>query len=361
VTSYAIGIEDEVMLLDPITLALAHVATQVTGMVEDDPRFKLELPTSQLEIVTPPSATVRAAAAALLDARQTLAAAAKGDVSFAGAGVHPLSPGIGQLNHGSRYDPIIHEYGCVAERQLVCALQVHVALGSSDRALAVYNAARSFLPLLAALAANAPFYEGVDTGLASVRPKLAELLPRQGIPPAIESWDSFLGTLTWGSVSGAFPDPARWWWELRMHPGFGTLEFRVPDAQSTVSDVAAVAATTQALVAWLCARHEAGETLEIDPTWKIEQNRWSACRHGVEGEMADLRTGRRRPTRERLEDLFDTLQPIASALGGNAELDHARQLAQVNGAMKQRRIARDSGVSAVPRWLHARFLDTANG
>src|SRR5207302_2169626 len=114
-------------------------------------------------------------------------------------------------------------------------------------------------------------------------------------PPAIESWDGYLEALAWGAASGAFPDPATWWWELRLHPGFGTLEFRVPDAQSTVDDAAAIAAVAQTLVAWLGARHDAGEELTVDPAWRIEENRWSACRAGIEGEMADLQSGRRRP------------------------------------------------------------------
>jgi glutamate---cysteine ligase / carboxylate-amine ligase len=277
-------------------------------------------------------------------------------VSFAAAGAHPFSAGVGALNHGSRYEPIIRKYGCVAQRQLVCALQVHISVGDSERALAVYNAARSYLPYLAALAASAPFYEGTDTGLASVRPKLAALLPRQGVPPSINSWECYLDTLSWGAASGTFPDPATWWWELRLHPGFGTLEFRVPDGQSNVGDMAAIAAVAQALVAWLGAQHDAGERLRADPTWKIEENRWSACRDGVGGEMADLQTGRQRSTRACLLDLFDALEPPARALAMEPELDRARRLAEVNGAIAQRRVARQGGARAVARWLAERFL-----
>jgi carboxylate-amine ligase len=360
-SAFQIGIEDEVMLLEPGALELAHRAPEILALVADDPRFKLELPASQLEVLTPPTAAVPAAATALLTARHALVAAASGEVSFAAAGAHPFSSGRGMLNRGPRYDPIIREYGCVAERELVCALQVHVSVGDADRALAVYNAARSYLPQLAALAANAPFYEAVDTGLASVRPKIAGLLPRQGVPPAIASWQSYAETLAWGRASGAFPDTARWWWELRLHPRFGTLEFRVADGQSTTADAAAIVAVTQALVAWLAARHEAGEQLSVDPSWRIDENRWSACRDGVEGEMVDLRTGRRLPTRESLAELFDALQPVAKGLGAEAELAHARRLSEVNGAIAQRRVARNDGTHAVARWLADRFLHPSRG
>ena len=115
----------------------------------------------------------------------------------------------------------------------------------------MYNAARAYLPWLAALAANAPFYEGQDTGLASVRAKIGELLPRQGVPPAFESWEEYAGALAWGARTGAFPGASSWWYELRLHPGFGTLELRVPDAQRTVGDATAIIAVAQALLAWL--------------------------------------------------------------------------------------------------------------
>src|SRR5213075_2861884 len=134
-------------------------------------------------------------------------------------------------------------------------LQVHVAPGDAERTLAVYNALRGHLPELAALAANAPFHAGRDTGFASVRPLIGGLLPRQGVPPAIPSWEAFAETLRWGRVAGAVPEPRRWWWELRPHLAFGTLELRVPDAQTTVADAAAVAAFVHALVARLGERH----------------------------------------------------------------------------------------------------------
>jgi carboxylate-amine ligase len=353
---YTVGLEDEVMLLDPETLHLVPRAKQVLAYVGEDPRFKLEFPASQLEILTSPVADVPAAAAALLQGRRDLLRAADGRVRFAAAGFHPFSPALGELNDTQRYAHARSEYGSVAARQLVCALQVHVSVGSADRALAVYNALRAHLPALAALAANAPFYEGGDTGFASVRPKIGELLPRQGVPPAIESWESYADALRWGVAAGVLPDQSAWWWELRLHPAFGTLELRVPDGQTTVADAAAVATVAQALVAWLGGRHDAGEDLAPAPSWRIEENRWSACRHGVEGAMADLRTGARRPTREVLRTLLDTLAPIAAELGGAAQLDRARDLVEVNGAMAQRGIAASGGMPGLGEWLAARFV-----
>ena len=358
---YLVGLEDELMLMDPGSLELVDRAEEVLGLLPGDTQFKPELPASQVEIVVPPHPTAKAAAAALLDARRTLAAAVDRLVRPAAAGVHPFSPGLGELNPGERYVGIAQAYGCVARRELVSALQVHVSVSDADRTLAIYNAARSYLPLLAALAANAPFYEGKDSGFASVRPLIATLLPRQGVPPAFETFSDYAQALAWGSSSGAFDDPAMWWWELRIHGGFGTLEFRVPDAQSTVGHAAAIAAVIQALVAWLSRRHDDGEELPVHPRWMIEQNRWSACRDGVEGSMVDLNTGVRHPTRALLEALLADLDQVSAGLQSNTELAAAARMAETNGAMAQRSAAEAGGARAVAQWLTQCFLDCPGG
>lgn len=354
---YTVGLEEEIMLLDPETLELAPRALELLARLDGDPRFKPELPASQIEIVSDPHADLLEAVRELEAGRRELAAQLEGEVRLASAGVSPLGSGIGELNQLKRYERTLREYAPVAHRQLVCAFQVHISLGDAERALAVYNAARSYLPLLAALAANGAFYEGRDTGLASIRPKLGELLPRQGVPPALESWEEYAAALRFGAETGTFADPGSWWWELRPHPRFGTLEFRVPDSQATIADGAAIAAVTQALVVWLAERHRAGEELPVAATWRIEENRWSACRHGVEGWAVDLASGACRPMRELLGELLQTLAATADRLGTSAELKHAAELVEVNGAVRQRRAAEQGGAPSVARWLTDGFLD----
>src|SRR3954467_13359431 len=112
---------------------------------------------------------------------------------------------------------------------------------------------------------------------------------------AIARWEALADAFAGGPASGTFPDPGQWWWEARLHPLHGTVEVRVPDAQATVAESAAIAAVVHALVAWLAARHDAGEDLGASDTWRIGENRWSACRHGVDGPWADARTGAARP------------------------------------------------------------------
>jgi carboxylate-amine ligase len=352
-----LGLEEELMLLDPDTLALAPVGSAVIAELGGDPRFKLELPASQVEIVTTPVSDVPSAAAQLADGRRTLLERAGHLARPAAAGAHPFSPAHGELTDDPRYGRTVEQFGAIAHRQLVCALQVHVAVGGAERTLAVYNALRSHLPELAALAAAAPFYEGKDTGLASIRPKISDQLTRQGVPPEIESWEAFAADLRWGAASGLMAEHAGWWWELRPHPAWGTLELRVPDSQASVADAAAVAAVAQGLVALLVDRLERGEELPSYPRWRLQENRWLACRDGVEGTLADPDTGEQRPTRERLGELVDRLEPVAERLGSSDELSHARRLAERNGAMRQREIGAEQGPKGVASWLADRFTD----
>ncbi|HEU4974404.1 MAG TPA: YbdK family carboxylate-amine ligase [Baekduia sp.] len=351
-----VGVEEELMILDAATLDLAPRVDEVLAAVGGDARFKREMPAAQVEIAGPVCATVGEAAAALRAARADLVAAVDGAVRFAGAGVHPFAAPHGELNPGERYAAMLAEYGAIARRQLVFGLHVHVAVSGADRALAVFNALRGHLPALAALGASAPFYAGRDTGLASVRPKICDLLPRQGVPPAMPTWEALAEALAWGRASGRFPDPAQWWWEARLHPLHGTVEVRVPDAQATVGDVAAIAAVVHALVATLAERHDAGEALGAPACWRIAENRWSACRHGVEGDWADPETGRRRPMRDHLEALLDELTPAADRLGCADELAAARDLVRHPRARHAREIAERQGTGAWAVELADRFL-----
>jgi carboxylate-amine ligase len=150
----------------------------------------------------------------------------------------------------------------------------------------------------------------------------------------IPSWEAFAEMLSW------LADPRQWWWELRPHPTFGTLELRVPDAQTTVAEAAAVASFAYALVTWLAERFAAGEALGAPDTWRIAENRWVACRAGLDGEFADLLTGERRPVREVLRERMEQV-------GCDVPLER-------NGAIRQREV----GLERAAGWLADRFLSS---
>lgn len=331
-----VGVEEELMLLDPTTLDLAPVAPVVLERLDGDARFKAELPAAQLEIALDPVAHAGDVGPALAAARAALVQAAGDLARPAGGGAHPFAAPLGALSPGDRYAALACEYGPVLRAQLVFGLHVHVAIGDAGRALSVYNTVREYLPALAALGAAAPFYAGRDTGLASVRPKLGDLLPRQGVPPALRSWVEYAEALRRGAPRApAFAD-AQWWWEARLHPVHGTLEIRVPDTQATAADTAAVAAVVHALVATLADRHDAGALPEPAAPWVIAENRWSACRHGVEGDWLDAAGRRTVPMRERLHALLDELGPAAQRLGGGARFERARDLVERPRARRAR-------------------------
>jgi glutamate---cysteine ligase / carboxylate-amine ligase len=332
-----VGIEEELMVLDPETLDLAPRAPEVVGLLAGDPRFKLELPAAQLEIVTAPHATVAGAAAELAGARSALEEAIAGTLRIAGSGLHPFASARGPLNPGPHYDATRREHASVASRQLVFGLHVHVAVAGADRALAVHNALRSYLPLLAAFSANAPFHDGIDSGLATLRPRINNLMPRQGIPPVLASWDEYAAALR------RVKDVRRWWWELRLHPSLGTVEVRAPDAQITVADTAAVAAAVHAVVTGLAARLDAGEPLALAETWRIEEDRWSAGRHGLDGDLCDLERDVRRPARELADEAFGP--EIAATAPGGAE--------------RQRAVAAEHGLRGLVAHLADAFVSRA--
>jgi carboxylate-amine ligase len=347
-----VGIEEELMVLDPPTLNLTPRAPDVLALVDGDARFQPELPAAQLEIVGAPAATVDVAAAELAIARADLARAARGIARFAGGGAHPFAAARGVLSDGERYDQLLTEFGSVLRRQLVFGLHVHVAVSGAERTLAVYNAVREYLPALAALGAGAPFYEGRDTGLASVRPKICDLLPRQGIPPVITSWEEYAQALAWGGRTGPFAE-RRWWWEARINPVVGTIEVRVADAQATIADTAALASVVHALIATLAARHDAGELrAEPAPTWRIAENRWSACRAGVEGSWVDAQSGTLTTMREYLYELLEQLEPAARQIACAEQIAAARDLIDRPRAAS----ARELGAGRHALALAERFL-----
>jgi carboxylate-amine ligase len=316
-----VGLEEELLLVDP-TSGLPVDAAGVLGTV-GDPRIKQELPACQVEIATSVHKDPADAVRELRQCRLLLAAACGDGVTPIAAPVHPLIDGPVALARTARAVELSGRYREIVGRQLVSSLQIHLAFGDADRTLGVYHALRNLLPELAALAGAAPFIGGRDTGLCSVRPVIAAELPRQGVPPVIASWDEFASDLSWAVRGGALTDASEWWWELRPHLRFGTLELRVLDVQATTERSSALVRFVSALAARLTELYHLGELASPASSWRIAENRWAALRDGVEGELLDLRTGVSRSTRRCLHDLIDAAERYAP--GG---LDDVRALVE---------------------------------
>jgi carboxylate-amine ligase len=316
-----VGFEEELLLVHRESWLPADASATVAGI--GDFRVKQELPACQLEIATSVHEDVAGAIEELRSCRALLAAACDPDLAAIAAPVHPLVDGPTALSPTKRAAALGARYREVIGRQLVSSLQVHLAFGEADCTLGVYHALRDLLPELAALAGAAPFAAGRDTGLCSVRPVIASLLPRQGVPPIITSWEQYAEDLAWLACNGAGADASEWWWELRPHVRYGTLELRVLDVQATVDRTSAIARFVHALGAGLAELHQLGELPPPAPSWRIAENRWAALRDGVGGELLDLRTGESRPTRRVLHDLIDFAEPFAPG-----DLDDTRALVE---------------------------------
>lgn len=355
-----IGVEEELFLVDVVTGLPVWRGPEVIAALSAG-RFHAELPAAQVEHATAPCADLAALRAELTAGRAALHGAARAlDAGLLSAGLHPTAARIAHAPADPHYQGLLAEYAWPARAQMLSALQVHVAVGPVAVTVAVHDALRSYLPAIAALAANAPFMSGEDTGLASARPLVAGLLPRQGIPPALGSWECYRALLDWYEHGGATGGERQLWWEVRLRPDFGTLEVRVADAQLTLADATAVAVVVAALGTWLASRARDGEPLPVHASERIQENRWRALRDGTAGTLLDLETGAPQPTAALVHELLDTLSPAAAALGGEAELVHAHWLVANGGAARQRALAERCGIAGLAAALAEQVGDDVN-
>jgi carboxylate-amine ligase len=344
-----IGIEEELILVDPESLEPIEAIELVLGAAPD-PRVTAEFRAAQVELVTSAGVTVAELRAELAAARGRMIDALAGRVRLMGAGTHPSSTGPAQITDRPRYRQIAAELPWVLRRGLPSGLHVHVGLGDADEALAVYNAARAYLPELAALSANSPFFEGSDAQLASTRLKLVEDHPRSGIPPVFASWRELASFVSWGSEGGTSPTSRTCGGNLRLRPDLGTIEFRIADSQySPITPPRWRRASKPRLRA--APPRALGRRLPTYATHVLNENRWRAVRDGLDGELADLATGERAPARARIAALLLELEPYADELGCSDELELAWPMLVRNGARRQRAIASTRGLDGLLAWL----------
>jgi carboxylate-amine ligase len=318
-------------------------------------RIKAELLQSVVEVATHVAASVGEAIEDARGLRETLrdAAAERGAV-IAGAGTHPFSRWEHQdVTEAERYRDLMTEMRWVAEREVIFGLHVHVGIPGADEAIAVANGLRTWLPELLALSANSPFWLGRDTGLASTRTKIFETFPRSGLPPAFASFEEFELLVERAISTGSFPDYTYIWWDLRPHPKLGTIEIRIPDAQTRLESVAGLVALVQSLAATLADDFERGQRPPVEPVTLINENKWRAARDGLNGKLIDLERDEERSAREAVLALVARAEPAAARLGCREELGEVERLVdRGTGADEQRQVYEEAGsLLAVAQWL----------
>ena len=319
---------------------------------------------SALELATVPHATIADATAELCELRIGLAAVLEPlGMRAAVAGTHPFTLWEDiEVSPGARYQFLYSSMRELARREPTFGLHVHVAVPNPEQAVRAYNRMRAHLPMLLALSGNSPFWQGRDTGLASMRTPLFQAFPRVGIPRMFRSYADYVESIDLLLRCDAFPEPTFLWWDVRLQPRFGTLEVRVMDAQTRVADTAALTAFVQCLVHLEALEGYASHMLVSRPE-VLEENRFIAARDGMEARFVDPETERRRPAREWLGELLDACAPHAADLGCTDELESIRALSAATGAARQRsRAGRGSAPQLGPpdaraaRRLHRRAV-----
>ena len=360
VAPYTVGVEEEVMLVDPtrrwalaqrIEDALAVLAPELAGYVS------AETHQAAIEIRGDPQATVGAAIRQLRRLRGGLSRAlAAIDLSAAAAGTHPLAIWTEtEVTPSSRYQLIHRTMRDLTTREPTFALHVHIAVPNPDSAIELYNRLRVHLPMLLALSGNSPFWRGRDAGFVSTRTILFQAFPRTGMPRRYDSYGEWAEAVDLQIRSGALPESTFLWWDVRPQPKFGTIEVRVMDAQSNVADTATLVALVQSI-----ARLELEEGYVDDHMIRAEEalaeNRFIAARDGVDAQLIDPTTASMRSSRTLLAELIDASRPHAEALGCRDELERAAALADEPGAARQRRYPpREDALVALVSELAAGF------
>jgi carboxylate-amine ligase len=346
-----VGAEEEFLLVEADGAALACVGPELLSALAPDERFTYELRQAQIEALTPVCRTVPEIERRLRKARSSLALATAAVARPLAVPVNPSSSGPGPATVNSRYLQILSDAPWARQAYLACGMHVHVGVRDADRAVAVHDALRSYVPLLGALAANSPIYDGADACVASARQQVKQLMPRFGIPPSFGSWRRYEQFLRWGATDGVIPDFSYLWYDLRLNVRHGTIEVRVFDVQTDITYATSLIALTQALVSWLLARHDDGERLPTHDHHRIQEALWLAARDGAGGALPDLDTGILVPVEDQLGELLPRLQPHADALGSTVQLDRIRNVQQQPGHERQRHIHALNGVPGLIDWL----------
>ena len=341
-TPWTLGLEEEVMLLDPHDWALASRIDDVlpTLPAEIAEHAAAETHGSALELFTGPHLTAAGAAAQLAELRGGLESSLDGlGLRAAVAGTHPFAQWSDvEVSPGARYQSIYDSMRELARREPTFALHVHVAVPGEEAAVRALRGMRVHVPLLLALAANSPFWQGRDTGLAAARVPIFGTFPRVGIPRPFDDYADYVEAIDVLLRSGAFPEPTFLWWDVRLQPKFGTLEVRIMDAQTRAADNAALAALVQCLVRLEATEGFADPEIACRPE-VLEENRFLATRDGTRAEFIDPGHNGRRPVHDILDEVIAACAPHAAALGCEAELALVPGLGDEPGDHRQRLIA----------------------
>ncbi len=327
---FTLGIEEEFQLVSRDSGELCSCAQGILdkGTPIFEEQIKPEMLQSTIEYVSSVLPDINAARIELYSSRAILARlVAQEGLALVSAGTHPSASWRGQeRTEDARYEDLEEEYQDVGRSILIFGLHVHVAIESKEVAIKVMNQVRTWLPHILAISSNSPFWSGRMTGIKSFRSVVWKRFPRSGMPDVFETrghFDRFVQDLV---DAKCIDNGKKIWWDIRPHPFFDTIEFRICDMPATIEDTLAIAALCQALVAKLTRLDERGENVPVLGRSYIEENKWRAMRYGLDAELVDFIGRRPVSRRDSIRETLDFVDEVVDELGSRREMNYIRSL-----------------------------------
>ncbi|RAR48481.1 carboxylate-amine ligase [Flavobacterium lacus] len=337
---FTLGVEEEYLIIDPVTRDLrSHMSKIVDGAkIILQEQVKAEMHQSVVEVGTNICKNVKEAREEITFLRKKIVElAANQGLVVGAAGTHPFSKWQDQpITDDPRYHMIVNELQDAARSNLIFGMHCHVGIESREVGLQLINQACYFLPHIFSLSTNSPFWEGRNTGYKSFRTKVFDKFPRTGLPEyfdSVQSYDNFLETLV---KTNCIDNPKKIWWDLRLHPFYNTIEFRICDMSLTVDETICIVAIIQAIVAKLYKLNMSNTSFNVYRLALIKENKFRAARYGVQGNMIDFGLQKEVPTKDLILELLEFIDDVVDELGSRDEINYVHTiLREGTGAAKQ--------------------------
>jgi glutamate---cysteine ligase / carboxylate-amine ligase len=339
---FTLGIEEEYQVIDPETRELRSYITQILdrGQTILREQIKPEMHQSIVEVGTHPCRTVAEARAEVLKLRGTIASlSAVHNLKIAAAGTHPISSWMNQeITPFERYKGVVDEMQDLALQLLIFGMHVHVGMPNNDVAIELMNVVRYFLPHILALSTSSPFWMGRRTGFKSYRSAVFSNFPRTGIPPSFTSYSEFESYINLLINTGSIDNGKKIWWDMRPHPTFNTLEYRVADICTRVDECIALAALMQAIVVKVYAMFEQNMTFRVYRRAVITENKWRAQRYGLDGKLIDFGKRAEIDAKALMHELVAFVDDVVDRLGSRKEVEYILKIVE-GGTSADRQLA----------------------
>ncbi len=330
--AFTIGIEEEYQIVDPETRELRSYITQILepGRTILREQIKPEMHQSIVEVGTRPCRTISEARAEITRLRSTIAGlAARHNLRIVAAGTHPFSSWMQQeITPDERYRMVVGEMQEAARQLLIFGMHCHIGMPNNEVAIELMNVARYVCPHLLALSTSSPFWMGRNTGFKSYRSVIFSTFPRTGIPPTFHSASEFERYVQLLINTGCIDNGKKIWWDLRPHPFFGTLEFRVCDIATKVEECLALAATMQALIVKFYTLFEENMTFRVYRRALINENKWRAQRWGLDGKLIDFGKRKEVEAKALVYEIVELVDDVVDMLGSRHEVEYLLKIVE---------------------------------